>query len=164
MSEVIDESDVLAQRTGDGSQFLTFKLNDEEFGVEILRVQEIKGLSRITPVPNMPGYVRGMMNLRGTVVPILDLRSKLSLPTIEYNQFAVIIVVTINDKITGLLVDGVNDVLNVANSDIEDTPSICAEFDATCVNGIAKVGERLITLLDLNRLIPRQQTDLQIPA
>jgi len=85
----------------DGNQFLTFQLQDEEYGIEILRVQEIKGFSRITPIPNSPRYIKGVMNLRGAVVPIVDLRVKFNLPEMEYNRFTVIIVVTVGNGACG---------------------------------------------------------------
>src|SRR5262245_63684784 len=102
--------------TADGNQFLTFRLQEEEYGIEILRVQEIKGFSRITPIPNTPSYIKGAMNLRGTVVPIVDLRCKFGMPEAEYNQFTVIIVVTVGKKIVGLVVDAVSDVLNILDN------------------------------------------------
>ncbi|MCC9601204.1 chemotaxis protein CheW [Stieleria sp. JC731] len=137
----------------EGNQFLTFTLQDEEFGIEILRVQEIKGLSRITPIPNMPYYIRGVMNLRGTVVPIIDLRAKFAMPQVDYNQFTVIIVVTIGEKVIGLVVDAVSDVLNVAEENIESAPDLGGQADTTFMTGIAKSGERLITLLNMEDLI-----------
>ena len=149
--------ELTGQSSTDGQQFLTFTLQDEEFGIEILRVQEIKGLSRITPIPNMPSYIRGVMNLRGTVVPIVDLRSKFTMPEAEYNQFTVIIVVTIGDKITGLVVDAVSDVLNVADSNIEPAPDMGADANTAFMTGIAKSGERLITLLNMDALINADQ-------
>ena len=150
---VADEVSQMTDLSTDGSQFLTFTLQDEEFGIEILRVQEIKGLSRITPIPNMPPYIRGVMNLRGTVVPIIDLRAKFSMPEAEYNQFTVIIVVTIGEKVMGLVVDAVSDVLNVGEDKIESAPDLGVEADTSFMTGIAKSGERLITLLNMDELV-----------
>ena len=132
---------------------MTFTLWDEEFGIEILRVQEIKGISRITPIPNMPSYIQGVMNLRGTVVPIVDLRAKFQMPEVDYNQFTVIIVVNIGNKVMGLVVDAVSDVLNVADENIEDAPVMGADADTSFMTGIAKSGDRLITLLNMDRLV-----------
>ena len=146
--------------TTDGNQFLTFTLQDEEFGIEILRVQEIKGLSRITPIPNMPAYIRGVMNLRGTVVPIVDLRAKFEMPEAEYNQFTVIIVVTIGDKVMGLVVDAVSDVLNVGEDHIESAPDLGGDADTSFMTGIAKSGERLITLLNMDELLDIDEVKL----
>ncbi|MEO1528054.1 MAG: chemotaxis protein CheW [Planctomycetota bacterium] len=146
------------EHSADGSQFLTFELWEEEFGIEILRVQEIKGISRITPIPNMPSYIQGVMNLRGTVVPIVDLRAKFGMPEIEYNQFTVIIVVTIGDKVMGLVVDAVSDVLNVSDENIEGAPELGSDADTSFMRGIAKSGDRLITLLNMDRLVDIDQT------
>lgn len=156
-----DEVAQLTDLSADGNQFLTFTLQDEEFGIEILRVQEIKGLSPITPIPNMPSYIRGVMNLRGTVVPIVDLRKKFSMPEAEYNQFTVIIVVTIGEKVTGLVVDAVRDVLNVNDDCIEAASSLGVEADTSFMTGIAKSGDRLITLLNMEQLINVDTPSLQ---
>src|SRR2546422_6501328 len=97
----------------DGPQYLTFRLGAEEYGVEILKVQEIKSYSPITPVPNTPRAVKGVMNLRGRIIPVVDLRLKFGMPETEYNRFAVVIVVAISSKVVGLLADGVTDVLTL---------------------------------------------------
>ncbi len=149
----VDDIAQLTDLSTDSSQFLTFNLQDEEFGIEILRVQEIKGLARITPIPNMPSYIRGVMNLRGTVVPIVDLRARISMPETEYNQFTVIIVVTIGDKVTGLVVDAVSDVLSVGEDNIETAPDLGVGAETSFMTGIAKSGERLITLLNMDELV-----------
>src|SRR5512142_2514663 len=104
------------------SQYLTFSLGAEEYGLEILRVQEIKGYSAITPIPNTPHHVKGVMNLRGTVVPVVDLRTKFSLASVEYNKFTVIIIVTVAAKTIGLIVDAVSDVLEIPASGIRPAP------------------------------------------
>jgi purine-binding chemotaxis protein CheW len=137
----------------DGSQYLTFQLQDEEYGVEILKVQEIKGYSAVTPIPNTPRYVKGVMNLRGTIVPVIDLRSKLSMPEADYNQFTVIIVVTVGTKVMGLIVDAVSDVLNIPKGDIQATPDFGAQVDARFINGMAKAGEKLVVLLAIERVL-----------
>ncbi len=142
--------------SGDGAnQFLTFALNDQEFGIEILQVQEIKNFTRVTPIPNMPECIKGVMNLRGTVVPIIDLRKKLHMLTAEYNQFTVIVVVNVGTKIMGLVVDAVSDVLNVGDKDIEEAPKL-AGIDTTFIKGLAKSGDRLVTLLDIEVLLSDQ--------
>ncbi|MCS6865711.1 MAG: chemotaxis protein CheW [Gemmataceae bacterium] len=139
--------------TADGRQFLTFRLADEEYGVEILRVQEIKGYSKITPLPNTPPEIKGVMNLRGTVVPIIDLRVRFGLRETEYNRFTVIIVVTVGTKIVGLVVDAVSDVLNVTSQDAVAAPDLGSGVDTSFITGIARTGERLITLLNVDRLV-----------
>jgi len=137
----------------DGSQYLTFRLAEEEYGVEILKVQEIKGYSAITPIPNTPSYLKGVMNLRGTIVPVVDLRSKFAMDEAEYNQFTVIIVVKVGPKVMGLIVDAVSDVLNIPKVDIQATPDFGSEVDARYINGMAKAGEKLVVLLDIDRVM-----------
>ena len=137
----------------DGSQYLTFRLAAEEYGVEILKVQEIKGYSAITPIPNTPSYLKGVMNLRGTIVPVVDLRSKFAMDEAEYNQFTVIIVVKVGAKVMGLIVDAVSDVLNIPKVDIQATPDFGSEVDARYINGMAKAGDKLVVLLDIDRVM-----------
>lgn len=136
-----------------GSQYLTFQLEDEEYGLEILRVQEIKGYSKVTPLPNTPREVKGVMNLRGTVVPIIDLRTRFGLPETEYTRFKVIIVVTVASKVMGLVVDAVSDVLNVGGEEVVPAPDLGAGVDTSFLTGIARTGNRLVSLLNIDRLV-----------
>ena len=140
----------------DVDQYLTFSLGQEEYGIEILKVQEIKGYSAITPIPNTPPHVKGVMNLRGTVVPVVDLRSKFSMETVEYTKFTVIIVVTIGAKIAGLVVDAVSDVLNIPASDIRPAPDFGSRADTRFITGMANSGEKLAVLLDVDRLLSEE--------
>jgi purine-binding chemotaxis protein CheW len=159
-------TDVAARSTGltaDNSQFLTFTLKNEEYGIEILKVQEIKGFSKITPIPNAPIFVRGVMNLRGTVVPIIDLRARFSMNEKDYDQFTVIIVVNVGARVVGLVVDTVSDVLNIPTEQIADPPELASSGDGSCITGMGKLGERIIMLLDIGRLVgavdvPTEQT------
>lgn len=137
----------------DGNQFLTFQLGEEQFGIDILRVQEIKGLAHLTQIPNVPPYIRGVMNLRGTVVPVVDLRHRFDMPAAAYNQFTVIIIVTVGQKVMGLVVDAVSDVLNVGEKEMEELPDLGGGVDTTFISGMAKYEDRLITLLDIDRLL-----------
>ena len=146
----------------DGSQFLTFQLGDELYGVDILRVQEIKGYTAVTKIPNTPPHIKGVLNLRGTIVPIIELRTKFGMPTIEYTLFTVIVVVVIQEKIMGLVVDAVSDVLNIDKKDIQLPPQFGAKVDVSFLNGIGKSGEKLIALLDMDKLL--SDGDLQDAA
>ena len=152
----MDQLDALNSRIGfatDGNQYLTFTLGREEYGVEILKVQEIKGYSAITPIPNAPAHIKGMMNLRGTIIPVADLRSKFGMNEAEYNQFTVIIVVTVGSKVMGLIVDAVSDVLNIPRVDIQETPDFGAHVDAQFISGMAKAGEKLVVLVDIEKVL-----------
>jgi purine-binding chemotaxis protein CheW len=137
----------------DNGQFLTFTLQNEEYGIEILKVQEIKGFSKITPIPNAPSFVRGVMNLRGTVVPIIDLRPRFSMTEKDYDQFTCIIVVNVGTRVVGLVVDTVSDVLNIPNDSIADPPELASVGDSSCITGMGKLGERIVMLLDTGRLV-----------
>jgi purine-binding chemotaxis protein CheW len=134
-------------------QYLTFALGGEEYGIEILKVQEIKGFSAITPVPNMPPHLKGVMNLRGTVVPVVDLRSRFGMPVTAYDRFTVIIVVRVGSRVVGLVVDAVSDVLDVADSDLEAPPELGAGVDTSFLTGLAKGGERLVLLLNIDQVV-----------
>ncbi len=145
--------------TTDEGQFLTFSLGDELYGVDILRVQEIKGYTAVTRIPNTPPYIKGVLNLRGTIVPIVELRTKFGMPTIDYTVFTVIVVVVVKDKVIGLVVDAVSDVLNIGKKDIQPPPEFGNKVDVTFLNGIGKSGDRLISLLDLDRLLGNDAID-----
>jgi purine-binding chemotaxis protein CheW len=157
----MEQIDGLSSRVSfaaDGSQYLTFSLGQEEYGVEILKVQEIKGYSTITPIPNTPSHVKGVMNLRGTIIPVVDLRSKLGMPTAEYSPFTVIVVVKVGNKTMGLVVDAVSDVLNIPPRDLQPTPDFGAQVDAAFISGMARAGEKLVVLLDLDRVLTGEAT------
>lgn len=150
------QRETTAEAKGDEvHQFLTFALGDQEFGIEILRVQEIKNFTRITPIPNMPPCIKGVMNLRGTVVPIVDLRIKFAMETSDYDQFTVIIVVNVGTRIMGLIVDAVSDVLNVDPIEIESAPDL-GSIDTSFISGLAKSADRLVTLLNIEQLLGEQ--------
>lgn len=146
----------------DGSQFLTFNLGAELYGVDIHRVQEIKGYTTVTKIPNTPPHIKGVLNLRGTIVPIVELRTKFGMPTIEYTAFTVIIVVVVWDKVMGLVVDSVSDVLTIDKEDIRRAPEFGAKVDVSFMNGIGKSGDKLVALLDMDRLLLEE--DAQVPA
>jgi purine-binding chemotaxis protein CheW len=145
--------------TTDGSQFLTFLLGEELYGVDILRVQEIKGYTAVTKIPNTPAHIKGVLNLRGTIVPIVELRTKFGMETIDYTMFTVIVVVVVREKIMGLVVDAVSDVLNIDKKEIQQAPQFGAKVDVSFLNGIGKSGDKLIALLDMDRLL--SDDDLQ---
>jgi len=147
-----DEKHDPTKHGADARQFLTFRLADEEYGVPILRVQEIRGYSAVTFIPNAPAHVRGVMNLRGAVMPVIDLRTRLGLPPADTTKFTVIVVVNVASKVVGLVVDAVNDVLDFDERSLESTPALGAGVDTGYLTGMAKNGERLIALLDLERV------------
>jgi purine-binding chemotaxis protein CheW len=143
----------------DGSQYLTFTLGEEHYGVDILRVQEIKGYTAVTRIPNTPDYIRGVLNLRGTIVPIVDLRTKFGMEKVDATMFTVIVVVVVRDRIMGVVVDSVSDVLNIAAKDIQPPPNFGARVDTSFIHSMAKSGDKLITLLDIDRVLSPGELD-----
>lgn len=150
-----DTASILNQqltKTTEGQQFVTFSIDDEEFGVEILKVQEIIGYTKPTHVPNAPEFISGVINLRGVIIPIVDLRKKFSMEEKAYDKFTVIVVIEVASKIMGIVVDAVSDVLSLAEQDIQDAPDF-SKFKSEFLKGMGKVGEKLVILLDIDRLL-----------
>ena len=134
-------------------EYLAFTLGHEEYGVDIQKVQELRGYDAVTHIANAPAFIKGVVNLRGTIVPIIELRTKFGMPTIAYTMFTVIVVVVIQEKIMGLVVDAVSDVLNIDKKDIQPPPQFGAKVDVSFLRGIGKSGEKLVALLDMDRLL-----------
>ena len=143
----------------DGDQFLTFMLAGEEYGVDILRVQEIKGWDSVTPIPNTPDYIRGVINLRGTIVPIIDLRRRFHLEAVEYGPMTVVIVLKVENpetgksRVMGLVVDAVSDVYNVPDDAIKAAPDFGSVVDVNFVKGLATLENAMVIVLDIDRLL-----------
>jgi purine-binding chemotaxis protein CheW len=140
-----------------GAQYLTFVCGGEEYGVEILRVQEIKGWDRVTRVPYAPPYVLGVMNLRGMIVPVIDLRTRLNLAKRDFDASTVVIVVRVQsshgEKTVGIVVDAVSEVYSVLPDAIKPVPELGGMADGACVRGIASVDGKMVMLLDVNALV-----------
>jgi purine-binding chemotaxis protein CheW len=138
-------------------QYLTFMLAGEEYGVDILRVQEIKGWDKVTRIPHTPDYVLGVINLRGAVVPILDLRRRFGLETIAFGPTTVVIVVRVmsgrDERTVGVVVDAVSEVYNVDAADTKPPPDVCGSVDTVFVKALATIEEKMLILLDIDRLI-----------
>jgi purine-binding chemotaxis protein CheW len=146
------------QRPG---KYLTFELGNEEFGIQVLKVREIMGIQDITAVPQTPVYVKGVINLRGKVIPVVDLRRKFGLPEIEYTQRTCIIVVQVNagkvGMLMGIVVDGVSEVLNLMAADIEDTPDFGEGVATPYLLGMAKIKGKVKILLEINEVLTSQE-------
>ncbi len=138
-------------------KYLTFTLADEEFGIGILKIKEIIGMMTVTPVPKTPDFVKGVINLRGKVIPVIGRRLKFGLPEIEYNDRTCIIVVEIPSDLgtilIGIVVDSVSEVLNVRPEEVEDTPAFGADLDTACILGMAKVEGNVKILLNIDRIL-----------
>jgi purine-binding chemotaxis protein CheW len=135
------------------NQYVTFILDGEEYAVDIMCVQEIIRLSTVTKVPRMPEFVEGVINLRGKVIPVIDLRAKFGLEKGESDKNSRIVVAEVSEKITGLIVDSVSRVISIADQDIEPAPSMGTNVNSDYIFGMGKVGDRLIILLDIDKIL-----------
>ncbi len=155
--ETITEDTLHAEKGVD--QYLTFMLADEEYGVDILRVQEIRGWDTATPLPNMPEYVLGVVNLRGTVVPVIDLRRHFSLESIPFDKTTVVIVLKIEDQAAkvdrtmGIVVDAVSEVHNISASELKPAPTFGGALSTDAIKGLATTDERMLIILDIDELM-----------
>lgn len=138
-------------------QYLTFMMDNEEYGIEILSVQEIRGWEPMTSIPNSPDYVKGVINLRGTVVPVIDLRQRFQLPKIEYSEVTVVVIVKVliagNEKIMGIVVDAVSDVYNLDKEAVSQTPAVGDMANKEFIDGLINVDDKMVVLLDLNKVL-----------
>ncbi|HWU33879.1 MAG TPA: chemotaxis protein CheW [Methylovorus sp.] len=141
-------------------EFLTFVLGNEEYGLEILKVQEIRGYDAVTKIANTPDFIKGVVNLRGRIVPIVDLRIKFNLGKVEYNEFTVVIILNLNGRIVGMVVDGVSDVMSLQPNQIRAVPDIVASIDTKYIVGLASVEEKMFILVDIEQLM--SSTDMEL--
>lgn len=147
-----DTTDTYSAMSEEESKYLTFKLAGEEYGVEILKVREINGVMDITAVPRMPTYMKGVINLRGKVIPVVDLRLKFGLEEIEYTEQTCIIVVDVGKEI-GIIVDTVSEVLDIEGKNVEPPPSLGGSVDTSFILGMGKVGSAVKILLDIGKVL-----------
>lgn len=149
------------------SQYLTVNLAHEEYGIEILAVREIRGWTPVTRIPQAPGYVLGVLNLRGAIVPVLDLRLRFGLAREEYSPTTVTVIITVAGRLFGVVVDGVSDVLDVAADAIRPVPDMGTTVDTEYLKGLTSVAERMVLLLDVDKLLQPQDAqmlDAALPA
>lgn len=152
-------SDMLNNATEGAQEFLTFTLGQEEYAIDILKVQEIRGFDAVTHIANTPNFIKGVINLRGTIVPIVDMRIKFNLPS-EYNQFTVVIILTIGTRVVGMVVDGVSDVITLQNDQIRPAPEFGATLDTKYIIGLGTLDDRMIILVDIDRMMSSRDMEL----
>lgn len=140
-------------QTSTAVQRLTFNLADEEYGIDILSVREIRGWSPVTRIPQAPEYVLGVINLRGAIVPVLDMRIRFGLPVVERDKNAVTIIVAINERNFGIVVDNVSDVVSIGADQIQPVPDMGAVIDTRYLRGLVRQDERMVLLLDIEKLM-----------
>lgn len=152
MSLAIQTSAEPLHQVGSG-EFLTFTLGGEEYGVDILKVQEIRGYENVTKIANTPEHIKGVINLRGVIVPIFDLRVKFRLSKIEYDQFTVVIILSIGSRVVGIVVDGVSDVIQLSPEQVKPAPEMGEVSDTGYILGLGSTEGRMIILVDIERLM-----------
>lgn len=149
------------------NQYLTFILGEEEYGVDILRVQEIRGWDMVTRIPNAPHFIKGVINLRGTVVPIVDLRERFGMDSMPYNELTVVIVLRVRsegkDRIMGVVVDAVSEVYHVPEEQIKPAPDVSYVINMSYIRGIATVDEKMLVVLDIDQLMSLKDMDQHAP-
>ncbi|GAA5158212.1 chemotaxis protein CheW [Viridibacterium curvum] len=141
------------QAAGHSGEYLTFTLGQEEYAIDILKVQEIRGYDSVTRIAGAPAFIKGVINLRGTIVPIIDLRIKIGVGDADYNAFTVVIIMHVGGRVVGAVVDGVSDVMALASDGIKPAPEFSSSVGAEYIAGLASVGERMLIVLDIERMM-----------
>ena len=144
----------------DGNGYLSFTLGDEEYGIDILTVQEIRGYDAVTTIANMPDFIKGVTNLRGIIVPIVDMRIKFGLGDVIYNDMTVVIILNVADRVVGMVVDGVSDVISLNDSQIKDAPEFGAMLDTQYLKGLGVIDDRMLILIDIEHLMSSKEMAL----
>jgi purine-binding chemotaxis protein CheW len=134
-------------------EVLVFVLGAEEYGVDILKVQEIRGYEKVTPIPAAPAYLKGVVNLRGIIVPVIDLRVKFGMADPRYDAFTVVVILRLAQRVIGVVVDGVSDVIALTSKEVKDAPQLGSLVDASFIAGLATQSDRMVLLLDIEKLL-----------
>ena len=143
-----------------GRELLTFTLGNEEYGIDILKVQEIRGYDAVTTIANSPEFIKGVINLRGIIVPIIDMRIKFNLGNVTYNQLTVVIILNVANRVVGIVVDGVSDVITLTAEQLKPAPEFSSSLDTQYITGLGTVDERMIIVMDIEKLMTSRDMDL----
>ena len=143
-----------------GNEFLAFTLGKEEYGIDILKVQEIRGYEAVTRIANAPEFVKGVVNLRGIIVPIVDMRIKFNLGEPTYDQFTVVIILNIGGRVMGMVVDSVSDVITLSQEQVKPAPEMGTAFNTDYLIGLGTLGERMLILIDIDKLMSSAEMGL----
>ena len=150
-----------------GVQYLSFLLDNEEYGIDILRVQEVRGWTPVTRVPDMPEYLKGVLNLRGAIIPVIDLRQRFGLPAVEYSPTTVVIVINVqsgsNERIMGIIVDAVAETYSLPSDQIQPAPKLGTVINSEFITGLVASGERMIVLIDIDELMNSDELAIELP-
>ncbi|MBX3618179.1 chemotaxis protein CheW [Nitrosomonas sp.] len=142
-----------AVAAGITNEYLTFRLGKEEYGIEILKVQEIRGYEAITQIANAPDFIKGVVNLRGIIVPIIDMRIKFHMENVDYDQFTVVIILNVAGRVMGIVVDGVSDVINLTSEQLRPAPGLGSVIDTEYIMGLGTIDNRMLILIDIEKMM-----------
>jgi purine-binding chemotaxis protein CheW len=145
---------------GNSRELLTFTLGSEEYGIDILKVQEIRGYDAVTTIANSPEFIKGVINLRGIIVPIVDMRIKFNLGNVTYNELTVVIILNVANRVIGIVVDGVSDVITLAAEQLKPSPEFSSTLDTQYITGLGTVDARMIIVVDIERLMTSRDMEL----
>ncbi|XGA80180.1 chemotaxis protein CheW [Halomonas sp. CH40] len=151
---------VLSAAEADNREFLVFSLGEEEYAIDILKVQEIRGYENVTRIANAPDFIKGVTNLRGVIVPIVDLRIKFRLESVEYGGQTVVIVVNVADRVVGIVVDGVSDVMTLTPDQIKPAPEFGVTLSSDFLSGLGSLEDRMLVLVDIDKLLTSEEMAL----
>ncbi|WP_245542317.1 chemotaxis protein CheW [Psychromonas hadalis] len=146
--------------SSDDNGYLTFTLGEEEYAIDILTVQEIRGYDAVTTIANMPDFIKGVVNLRGIIVPIVDMRIKFNLGDVTYNEMTVVIILNVANRVVGMVVDGVSDVISLNESQIKEAPEFGAILDTQYLKGLGVIDDRMLILIDIENLMTSKEMAL----
>jgi len=141
-------------------EFLTFTLGAEHYGLDIMKVKEIRGYEAVTKIANAPPFIKGVLNLRGDIVPIVDLRLKFDVGEATYNEFTIVIMLHIGERIVGIVVDAVSDVINIGSDEVKPPPQFGVAFDSQYLHGLVAVNDHMVILLNIEKLVSSQELGL----
>ncbi len=159
-TDTLDSTDKLSATDPASREFLAFKLGAEEYGIDILKVQEIRGYEAVTRIANSPDFLKGVVNLRGIIVPIVDMRIKFNLGDPSYDQFTVVIILNIGGRVMGMVVDSVSDVTTLSPSQIRPAPEMGTAFNTDYLIGLGTLDERMLILVDIDKLMSSEEMGL----
>ena len=153
MTQTMPQNAADSASQGRLNEFLTFTLGAEEYGIDILKVQEIRSYEAVTHIANTPDFIKGVINLRGVIVPIIDMRIKFNMVKVEYNEFTVVIVLNVASRVVGMVVDSMSDVITLSAEQVHPSPDFSSSFDTKYILGLGTVNERMLILVDIERLM-----------
>jgi len=160
MSQANNDAVLAAAAEADNREFLVFSLGEEEYAIDILKVQEIRGYENVTRIANAPDFIKGVTNLRGVIVPIVDLRIKFHLQSVEYGGQTVVIVVNVADRVVGIVVDGVSDVMTLTPDQIKPAPEFGVTLSSDFLSGLGSLEDRMLVLVDIDKLLTSEEMAL----